>query len=119
MIYDNSIGDTFYQYYTDDPLGFLIKAKIDTKEARKEVVKLRKTLAEIENVIDRVEQAENKNDLWSRYTRGELPHIHCSKDPLQNAFLDALSIQADRIRENIKKKYTLSDEELRNLMFGE
>ena len=38
---------------------------------------------------------------------------------MQNAFLDALSIQADRIRENIKKKYTISDEELSNLMFGE
>jgi hypothetical protein len=60
MIYDNSVGDTFIQFYTDDPLGFLSKAKIDTEQARTEVVKLRKTLDEIENVIDRVEQAENK-----------------------------------------------------------
>lgn len=119
MIYDNSVGDTFFQFYTDDPLGFLNKRNIDTEQARTEVVKLRKTLVEIENVIDRVEQAENKNDLWSRYTRGELPHIHCSKDPLQNVFLDALSIQANRIRENIKKKYTISDEEIDILMFGE
>lgn len=119
MIYDNSVGDTFFQFYTDDPLGFLNKRNIDTEQARTEVVKLRKTLDEIENVIDRVEQAENKTGLWSRYTRGELPHIHCSKDPFENVFLDALWIQADRIRENIKKKYTISDEELSNLMFEE
>ena len=62
MIYDNSVGDTFIQFYTDDPLGFLSKAKIDTEQARTEVVKLRKTLDEIENVFDRVEQAENKSD---------------------------------------------------------
>lgn len=78
MIYDNSVGDTFFQFYTDDPLGFLNKRNIDTEQARTEVVKLRKTLDEIENVIDRVEQAEN-----------------------------------------IKKKYTISNEEINNLMFGE
>ena len=33
MIYDNSTGDTFTQFYTDDPLGFLNKRNIDTKEA--------------------------------------------------------------------------------------
>lgn len=119
MIYDNSIGDTFYQYYTDDPLGFLIKAKIDTKEARDRCLELLATVDTIMDELNRIEKSDGKTDLWSRYTRGELPHIYCSKDPLQNAFLDALSIQADRIRENIKKKYTISDEELSNLMFGE
>lgn len=119
MIYDNSTGDTFTQFYNDDPLGFLNKRNIDTEQARKEVRKLRKTLADIEDILDRVEETDGKTDLWSRYTRGELPHIHCSKDPLHNVFLDALSIQAERIRENIKKKYTISDEEIDILMFGE
>lgn len=58
MIYNNTIGDTFTQFYNDDPLGFLNKRNIDTEQARKEVVKLRKTLAEIENVIDKIEQVE-------------------------------------------------------------
>lgn len=58
MIFDNSIGDTFTDFYHDDPLGFLNKRNIDTEQARKEVEKLRKTLAEIENVIDRIEQVE-------------------------------------------------------------
>lgn len=119
MIYDNSTGDTFTQFYNDDPLGFLNKRNIDTEQAKKEVEKLRKTLVEIDNMLYRVEETNGKTDLWSRYTRGELPHIYCSKDPLQNVFLDALSIQAERIRKNIKKKYTISDEELSNLMFGE
>lgn len=62
MIYDNSTGDTFIQFYNDDPLGFLNKRKIDTEQARKEVIKLRKTLAEIENVIDRVENDTRRNN---------------------------------------------------------
>jgi hypothetical protein len=119
MIYDNSTGDTFTQFYNDDPLGFLNKRSIDTVQARKEIRNLRKTLAEIDNVLDRVENSDGKTDLWSRYTRGEFPHIHCSEDPYANVFMDALSIQADRIRKNIKKKYTISDEEINNLMFGE
>lgn len=60
MIYDNSTGDIFTDFYYDDPLGFLNKRNIDTEQARKEVVKLRKTLAEIENVIDKIEQVETQ-----------------------------------------------------------
>ena len=119
MIYDNSTGDTFTQFYNDDPLGFLNKRFIDTKEARDRCLELLSTVDTIMDELNRIEKSDGKTDLWSRYTRGELPHIYCSKNPLQNVFLDALSIQADRIRKNIKKKNTISDEELNNLMFGE
>lgn len=119
MIYDNSTGDTFTQFYNDDPLGFLNKRFIDTKEARDRCLELLATIDTIMDELNRIEKSDGKTDLWSRYTRGELPHIYCSKDPLQNAFLDALSIQAERIRKNIKKKYTISDEEIDILMFSE
>lgn len=118
MIYDNSTGDTFTEFYNDDPLGFLNKRNIDTEQARKEVVKLRKTLAEIENVLDRVEKSDGKTDLWSRYTRGEFPHIHCSEDPYANVFMDALTIQADRIIDNLKKVFPFcTTREIRNACF--
>lgn len=118
MIYDNSTGDTFHQFYDDDPLGFLIKGKIDTEQAKEKIKELRNTLSEIESTIERVEKADGDTDLWSRYVRYELPHIHITRDPIENVFLDALSIQANRIRDNIREELAISDDELKRLMFG-
>lgn len=118
MIYDNSTGDTFMLYYEDDPLGFLTKGKIDTKQARDKCLEL---LAKVDSIMDelnRIEKAGESTDLWSRYVRYELPHIHTTRDPIERAFLDALSIQADRIRDNIREELAISDDELKRLMFG-
>lgn len=50
MIYDNSTGDTFHQFYEDDPLGFLTNRKIDTEKA-KEKYKNGVTVQDIENMV--------------------------------------------------------------------
>lgn len=60
------------------------------------------------------------NGLWERYERGELPAIHCSDNPIENAFLDALNIQADRFLNNLKQHFTnMTDEEIRNIIFSD
>lgn len=60
------------------------------------------------------------NGLWERYKRGELPAIHCSSDPIRNAFQDALKIQADRILNNLQKHFTdMTEEEIRNIVFSD
>lgn len=120
MIYDNSESDLFMQYYDDCSLDFLTKAKIDTEQSKEKIKELRNTLNEIELTIERVEKSNGHDDLWSKYCRGELPHVHISKDPLYNVFMDALCIQADRIRDNILKAYpNMTREELSHLMFGD
>lgn len=118
MIFDNSQTDLFFNFYEDDPLGFLNNRKIDTKEAREKTIALKKKCNEIISVIDRVEKTENKEDLWSKYVRGELPHIHCGPDPFENAFSDALSIQGDRIIDNLEKAFpNLNKEQIKNACF--
>jgi hypothetical protein len=58
------------------------------------------------------------NDLWSRYQRGELPAIHDTGDMVKDAFLDALSIQADRIIDNLEKAFpNLTKEQISNACF--
>ena len=58
------------------------------------------------------------NGLWERYDRGELPAIHCSDNPIENAFRDALVIQSDRILNNLQKYFTnMTKEEIRNACF--
>lgn len=60
------------------------------------------------------------NGLWERYERGELSAIHCSDNPIANAFCDALCIQADRIINNLKKHFTdMTEEEIRNIVFSD
>lgn len=58
------------------------------------------------------------NDLWSRYNRYELPHIHCAENEVQNAFLDALNIQGRRIEENLAKAFPdLTKQQIKNACF--
>lgn len=65
-----------------------------------------------------MEEAENKLGLYGQYQRGELPHIHCASDPIENTFLDALSIQADRILNNLQTAFPdMTEEEIRNACF--
>lgn len=60
------------------------------------------------------------NGLWERYERGELPAIHCSDNPIANAFLDALNIQTDRILNNLQKHFTnMTKEEIKNIIFSD
>lgn len=118
MIIDNSETDVFYNYYEDDPLGFLIKAHFDSEIAKEKIKTLRDNLSEIEREIERIEKAENKTDLWSKYVRGELPHIHCTSDPIKNVFLDALHIQSDRIINNLQTAFPdMTEDEIRNACF--
>lgn len=109
----------FSDLYDEDEFDFLNKRTIDTVEAREKLEGIRKKADEFEKLLDRVEGTERRNDLFSRYVRGELPHIHCSDDKIANVFNDALSIQADRIFENIKKQYPKKTERaIRKIMFG-
>lgn len=109
----------FSDLYDEDEFDFLNKRTIDTVEAREKLEGIRKKADEFEKLLDRVEGTERRNDLFSRYVRGELPHIHCSDDKIANVFSDALSIQADRIFENIKKQYPKKTERaIRKIMFG-
>lgn len=118
MIIDNSETDVFYNYYEDDPLGFLIKAHFDSEIAKKKIKTLRDNLSEIEREIEEIEKTENKLGLYGKYQRGELPHIHCASDPYENVFLDALSIQADRILDNLSKAFPdMTEDEIRNACF--
>lgn len=60
------------------------------------------------------------NGLWERYERGELPAIHCSDNPIANAFCDALCIQADRTLNNLKKHFTnMTEEEIKDIIFSD
>lgn len=118
MIIDNSEIDVFYNYYEDDPLGFLIKGHFDSEIAKKKIKTLRENLSKIERQIEEIEKTENKTDLWSKYVRGELPHIHCTSSPFKNVFLDALSIQADRIIDNLKQVFRfMTTQEIENACF--
>lgn len=118
MIIDNSKNDVFLSLYEDDPLGFLTKAHFDSEIAKEKIKTLRDNLSEIEREIERIEKAEKKLGLYWKYQRGELPRIHCSLDPFENVFLDALSIQADRILENLSKAFPdMTEEEIRNACF--
>lgn len=108
----------FSDLYEDDEFDFLNKRTIDTVEAREKLEGIRKKADELEKLLDRVEGTERRNDLFSRYVRGELPHIHCSDDKIANVFSDALSIQADRIFENLEKALPkLTKEEIKNACF--
>ena len=110
----------FSDLYDEDEFDFLNKRTIDTVEAREKLEGIRKKADEFEKLLDRVEGTERRNDLFSRYVRGELPHIHCSDDKIADVFSDALSIQADRIFENIKKQYPKKTERaIRKMMFGQ
>lgn len=110
----------FSDLYEEDEFDFLNKRTIDTVEAREKLERIRKKADEFEKLLDRVEGTERRNDLFSRYVRGELPHIHCSDDKIANVFSDALSIQADRIFENIKKQYPKKTERaIKKMMFGQ
>lgn len=118
MIIDNSETDVFYNYYEDDPLGFLIKGHFDSEIAKEKIQTLKDNLSEIERQIEHIEKAEKKLDLWGRYERGNLPHIHCTSDPIKNAFLDALNIQADRILDNLSKAFPdMTEDEISNACF--
>lgn len=110
----------FSDLYEEDEFDFLNKRTIDTVEAREKLEGIRKKADELEKLLDRVEGTERRNDLFSRYVRGELPHIHCSEDKIENVFKDALSIQSGRILENIKKQYPKKTERaIRKIMFGQ
>lgn len=110
----------FSDLYEEDEFDFLNKRTIDTVEAREKLEGIRKKADELEKLLDRVEGTERRNDLFSRYVRGELPHIHCSDDKIANVFSDALSIQADRIFENIKNQCPKkSEKEIKKMMFGQ
>ena len=118
MIIDNEKTNVFLTLYEDDPLGFLTKAHFDSEIAKKKIKTLKDNLSEIEREIERIEKAENKTDLWSKYVRGELPHIHCTSDPYENVFLDALSIQGNRIINNLQTAFPdMTEEEIRNACF--
>ena len=118
MIIDNSETDVFYNYYEDDPLGFLIKGHFDSEIAKKKIKTLKENLSKIERQIEEIEKAENKLGLYGKYQRGELPRIHNSLDPFENVFLDALTIQADRILDNLSKAFPdMRGEEIRNACF--
>lgn len=43
--------------------------------------------------------------LYDRYINFELPHVHISTNYGKNIFEDALSIQADRILNNLQKQF--------------
>lgn len=118
MIIDNEKTDVFLTLYEDDPLGFLIKGHFDSEIAKKKIKTLKDNLSEIEREIERIEEAENKTDLWSKYVRGELSHIHCGSDPYENIFRDALHIQSDRILDNLSKAFPdMTEEEISNACF--
>lgn len=57
--------------------------------------------------------------LWEKYINGDLPHIHHSSDMFQDTFEDALSIQAERICDNLKLAFpSKKKEEILMLMFN-
>lgn len=59
MIFDNSETDLFYNFYTDDPLGFLVDIRINTELAREKANDLIRTCKKIIKTIDKIEK-ENK-----------------------------------------------------------
>lgn len=116
-VQDTKERSIFVDFYEDDPLGFLIKGTIDTEVAKEKLYKLKRKLDCVERAI-RLIELNNSNDLWSRYQRGELPAIHDTGDLVRDAFLDALSIQGNRIVDNLKKAFpNLTEEQIRNACF--
>ena len=116
MIIENT--ENLVKLYIDDPLDFLVLNRFDTKIAKEKIRELKKVCNEIENEIERHEKANCKTDLYSKYVRGELPHIHCSSDPFNNVFSDALNIQGRRIEENLKKAFpNLTKQQIKNACF--
>lgn len=116
-VQDTKEKQIFVDFYEDNPLDFLTHKTIDTEAAKEKLYKLKRKLDCIERAI-RLIELNNKNDLWSRYQRGELPAIHDSGDIVQDAFLDALSIQGDRIIDNLEKAFpNLNKEQISNACF--
>lgn len=116
-VQDTKEKQIFVDFYEDDPLGFCNHRTIDTEEAKEKLYKLKRKLDCVERAI-RLIELNNKNDLWSRYQRGEFPVIHDSGDLVQDAFLDALKIQADRIIDNLEKAFpNLNKEQIENACF--
>ena len=116
-VQDTDEKSIFAKLYEDDPLGFCKYRYIDTEEAKEKLRKLKRKIDCIERAI-KLTELNNKNDLWSRYKRGELPAIHDTGDLVQDAFLDALSIQADRIVDNLKHAFPkLFEEQIENACF--
>lgn len=116
---DTKEKSIFIKFYEDDPLGFCNHRIIDTEEAKEKLCKLQRKIDCIERTIKLIE-INNKNDLWSRYQRGELPAIHDTGNIVQDAFLDAVNIQADRILNNLQKHFTnMTKEEIKNIIFSD
>jgi hypothetical protein len=73
-------------------------------------------------MLTAIQKGETKmiNGLFERYEKGELPAIHCSDNPIKNAFLDALKIQADRIVNNLKNHFTnMTEEQIKDICFSD
>lgn len=118
-IQDTKEKSIFIKFYEDDPLGFCNNRTIDTEEVKEKLYKLERKIHCIERAIKLIE-LNNKNDLWSRYQRGEFPVIHDSGDIVKDAFQDALKIQADRILNNLQKHFTnMTEEEIENIIFSD
>jgi len=118
-VQDTKEKSIFIKFYENDPLGFCNHRTIDTEEAKEKLRKLKRKIDCIERAINLVE-INNKNDLWSRYKRGELPAIHDSGDIVKDAFQDALNIQANRILGNLQKHFTnMTEEEIENIIFSD
>lgn len=118
-VQDTEEKSIFAKLYEDDPLGFCNNRTIDTEEAKEKLCKLKRKIDCIERAINLIE-INNKNDLWSRYQRGELPAIHDTGDMVKDAFLDGLNIQADRILNNLQKHFTnMTKEEIKNIIFSD
>ena len=116
-VQDTKEKSIFVDFYEDDPLGFLIKGTIDTEVAKEKLYKLKRKLDCVERAI-RLIELNNSNDLWSRYQRGELPAIHDTGDLVQDAFKDALNIQADRILHNLQKHFiNMTENEIKEICF--
>lgn len=116
-VQDTKEKQIFVDFYEDNPLGFLTNRTIDTEEAKEKLYKLKRKLDCVERAI-RLIEINNSNDLWSRYQRGELPAIHDTGDLVRDAFLDALSIQSDRIIDNLEKAFPkLFKEQIKNACF--
>ena len=58
--------------------------------------------------------------LWDKYRRYELPHIHIGDNQEKNVFEDALSIQAERILNNLTKALPdRTEQEIRQMIFSD
>lgn len=118
-VQDTKEKSIFIKFYENDPFGFCNHRTIDTEETKEKLCKLQRKIDCIGRAIKLIE-INNKNDLWSRYQRGELPAIHDTGNIVQDAFLDGVNIQADRILNNLKQHFTnKTEEEIKDIIFSD